>query len=111
MAVVGMSEMGKARKRKRTLGRFCLSWEDLCGVGFFFFFFAILVWFFGFWLVVGLEFLGGGWVCFCFLFCFCNCYLFSLKVKPKRIKRSPKIRTQLICSHIGKIWLQNVLQP
>lgn len=109
MAVVGMSEMGEARKRKRTLGRFCLSWEDLCGVGFFF----LLFWFgfFVFWLVVGLEFLGGGWVCFCFLFCFCNCYLFSLKVKPKRIKTSPKIRNQLICSHIGKIWLQNVLQP
>lgn len=51
MAVVGMSEMGKARKRKRTLGRFCLSWEDLCGVGFFFFF-----------CYFGLGFLVFGWL-------------------------------------------------
>lgn len=70
MAVVGMSEMGKARKRKRTLGRFCLSWDDLCGVGFFFFFFAILVWVF--WFLVGCWFgvFGGGLGLFLFFVLF-----------------------------------------
>lgn len=59
MSVWAMSEMGKARKSKRTLGRFCLSWEDLCGIGFLGFF--LLFWFrvFVFWMAVGLDFFGG----------------------------------------------------
>lgn len=61
MAVVAMSDIGKARKGKRKLGRFYLPWEDLCG-GF------LLFW-------VGV---------------FCNYYLFSLKVRPRRMKTSPK---------------------
>lgn len=57
MSVRAMSEMGKARKSRRTLGRFCLSWEDLCGVGVF-----LLFWFrfFVFWLVVSFGDFGGG---------------------------------------------------
>lgn len=70
MSVWAMSEMGKARKSKRTLGRFCLSWEDLCGVGFLGFY--LLFWFRVFvsgWLSVWIFWEGeGGLVCFCFVF-------------------------------------------
>lgn len=52
MSVQSMSEMGKARKSKKTHGRFCLSWEDLCRVGIVFLFFCYF----------GLGFLFFGWL-------------------------------------------------
>jgi len=61
MAVVAMSEMGKARKCKWTLG-----------MSFF---------------ILGGYLWGVFW---CFGLGFCNYYLFSLKVILKRLKTSPK---------------------
>lgn len=84
------------------LGRICV------GLGFFCYF-GLGFLFFGWLLVLGISGGGGVWFGFGFCFVFCNFYLFCLK--PKRIKTTPKIRIQLICSHIEKIWLQNVLQP
>lgn len=72
MAVVATSEMGKTRKSKWTLGRFCLSWEDLRGAGFLGGFFVVLVWIFCV-LVAGWfgGFFGrGDWFVFGFCFVF-----------------------------------------